>query len=81
MKVKALIEELKKHDLDKQVVVRGYEDGYNDILNIDEIIIFPNPGQKNWYCGEYEQPDDEKDIKISTPAIELYGENTKREDS
>ena len=46
MKVKALIEKLKKHDLDKQVVVRGYEDGYNDILNIDEINIFPKSGTK-----------------------------------
>ena len=55
MKVKALIEELKKHDPEKQVVVRGYEDGYNDILKIGEINIFPNSGQKNWYCGEYEQ--------------------------
>ena len=81
MKVKALIEELKKHDPDKQIVIRGYEDGYNDILKIYEINIFPNPGQKNWYCGEYEQAYEEKEIKISTPAIELYGDNTKREES
>ncbi len=80
MTVKELIEELKKRNPDKKVVIRGYEDGYNDILKINELNIVPNPRQKNWYCGEYEEAYEEKDMKTSAPAIELYGDNTKSEE-
>ncbi len=80
MKVQELIKELGKHDPDKKVVIRGYEGGYNDILKIDELNVFPSPEQKNWYCGEYEDAHKQEEIKISTPAIELYGDNTKSEE-
>ena len=64
MKVKALIEELKKHDPDKQVVIRGYEDGYNDILKIYEINIFPNPGQKNCIAASMNKQTKKKKSKF-----------------
>ena len=80
MTVNELIEELKKHSPDKKVVVRGYESGYNDVLKIVEMDVFPNPGQNEWYFGEYEYANKEEDKKLSTPAVELYGDNTKSED-
>ena len=80
MTVNELIEELKKHSPDKKVVVRGYESGYNDILKIVEMDVFPNPQQKERYYGEYENADYGKGKEVSTPAIELYGDNTKSED-
>ncbi len=80
MTVNELIEELKQHSPGKKVVVRGYEGGYNDILRIVEMDVFPNPEQRRGYYGEYEYADEEKDKEVSTPAIELYGVNTKSED-
>lgn len=80
MTVKELIQCLEKHDPDKQVVVRGYEDGYNGVRKVKEISIVPHPQQENWYVGEYDEADNEEDMKGAIFAIELWGENRKSED-
>ena len=35
-----------------KIVVRGYEDGYNDILKLNEVKIKPK-ADAQWYDGEY----------------------------
>ena len=35
-----------------KIVVRGYEDGYNDILRLNEVKIKPT-ADAQWYDGEY----------------------------
>lgn len=54
----------------KIVVARGYEDGYNDILQLKEVKIKPNPNAYTW-DGEYQDSNDTDAIT----AIYLYGEN------
>ncbi len=80
MTVKELIQILQKHDPDKKVVVRGYEGGYNEVSEIIEMSIFPHPGQRVNYYGEYEKIYHGDSSKNTTAAIELYGENSKSED-
>ncbi|WP_424947931.1 hypothetical protein [Candidatus Spongiihabitans sp.] len=79
MKVKELIKLLENHESDKQVVIRGYEDGYNDILKIRNLRIIPHRDQKESHNGEYDEAYKKEAIKVSTPAIELWGDNTKAE--
>ena len=51
MKIKELIEQLKKYDLEMLVVARGYESGWDDINIIkEEILIEEN---NSWYEGKY----------------------------
>lgn len=80
MKVKELIAALQKHDPERQVIIRGYEGGYNDVSKLLEIDIVPNP-DRAWYVGEYEKAEYVKESAVEpAPAIDLYGENTKSED-
>jgi hypothetical protein len=54
MNIKELIEKLKQFDPETLVVVNGYEEGQDDINNIEEITIALNPNkQSNWYEGKY----------------------------
>ena len=53
-----------------KVVVRGYEDGYNDILKLRSVKIKPNK-DPHWYSGEYEESNDADAIE----AVDLFGEN------
>ena len=79
MKVKDLITALQKHDSEKDVVVRGYEGGYNIVSQIIEFNIYPHPCQNEWHYGEYDEDYNNEHKEISTPAIELCGGNTKSE--
>lgn len=70
MTAQELINQLQILPPHTKIVVRGYEDGYNDILELKEVKIKLNPNAYNW-SGEYED-------SISTDAIvaiNLYGEN------
>ncbi len=75
MTAKELIIELQKLLPDTQVVIRGYEDGYNDILELKTVKIKQVP-DSNWYDGEYDATTDEDAID----AINLFGENTNAKD-
>jgi hypothetical protein len=74
MKVKELIEALEELPPEKKIVVRGYEDGYNDILELKPVKIKHN-AKAEWYYGEYATSDSQDAID----AIELYGKNTNEE--
>jgi hypothetical protein len=52
MTVLELIEELQKHSGDMRVVVRGYEDGVDDIKKIKAVKLKLG-NNKEWYYGEH----------------------------
>jgi hypothetical protein len=57
MNVEQLIEELKKHDPKKMVVVAGYEGGHNEIDMVSEIRLNLDVNTR-WYYGKHEQDQD-----------------------
>lgn len=54
MKVKELIDELKILPADAQVLVQGYEDGFDSIVAVKEITVAKKPDTAD-YNGEYEE--------------------------
>ena len=54
MKVKQLIAELKKYDPDTKVVIKGYENRYEDLTKITTILLRVNANNTKW---SYEQDD------------------------
>ncbi len=80
MIVKELIQLLQNHDPDKKVIVRGYEDGFNEVTEIIQMDIFPHPQQQASYNGEYEKIRSGDSPDAVTAAIELRGENRKSDD-
>ncbi len=65
-----LILKLKQLKPDTRIVIRGYEDGYNDILQLKQVKIKPKENA-DWYYGEYTDSTDADAID----AIDLFGEN------
>jgi hypothetical protein len=65
-----LIEHLMRVHPDTKIVVRGYEDGYNDIQRLRTIRVKYWPDAR-WYYGVYSESKDPDSIN----AIDLYGEN------
>jgi hypothetical protein len=60
MKVKELIELLKKENPEQKVVVNGYEGGYDELDSLQYVCISLNPDKlkepdKLWYYGDYEE--------------------------
>ncbi|MGN6195006.1 MAG: hypothetical protein ACTHOB_08705 [Ginsengibacter sp.] len=72
MNAKELILKLQQLDPSTKVVVRGYEDGYNDIESLKPVKIKINKNGQ-WYYGEYEDSNDADAID----AIDIFGENKK----
>ena len=70
-----LIERLKTLPADIKIVIRGYEDGYNDILNLKEVKI-KIKADSHWFDGEFEDSND----KDAHDAIDLNGENKNAKD-
>jgi len=75
MTAQELIEKLQTLPPNTKIVVRGYEDGFNDILQLKEVKIKLNPNAYTW-DGEYEDSTNADAIT----AIDLYGENQKPRD-
>lgn len=66
MKVKELIEKLKEHPADMDVLVSGYEGGYDDLDSLS-IIRYTRDTNDCSYCGDHDEvhdwDDDEKKEK------------------
>ena len=75
MTAQELIKHLQTLPPTTKIVVRGYEDGYNDILQLKEVKIKPKT-DANWYDGEYDNSTDTDAIT----AIDLYGKNQNPKD-
>ena len=53
MKVTKLIEKLMEFDGDLDVIIRGYEGGFEDVGYLDETEIYRSVNDA-WYCGPHE---------------------------
>jgi hypothetical protein len=71
-----LIQLLSQLAPDTKIIIRGYEDGYNDILELKARTIIPHHNQKDWYYGEYEDFRANNENLLKSNAIELWGKNT-----
>jgi hypothetical protein len=70
MTIKQLIEKLKQYPPDMRVIISGYEDGYNDISNIEEKEIAIDI-ISDWYNGQHVDSDDQYRLEeIENPIIE-----------
>jgi hypothetical protein len=72
MTAKELILKLQQLEPDTKIVVRGYEDGYNDIIKLKEVKI-KIAKYAAWYYGEYEDSNDPDAVE----AVDIFGENKK----
>ncbi len=54
MTIKELIETLSKFDPDTPVVIRGYEDGYNDVSIVRPKTMQLNVNEKHHYYGAHD---------------------------
>ena len=75
MTAQELIEKLQTLPPHTKIVVRGYEYGYNDILQLKEVKIKLNPNAYTW-DGEYEDSTNADAIT----AFDFYGENQNPKD-
>lgn len=75
MTASELIQHLKALPPDTKIVIRGYEDGYNDILMLKPVKIKPLENTP-WYSGEYEN----SNAPDAIDAVDLYGENKNPKD-
>ena len=75
MTAKELIGQLLLLPPDMKVVVRGYEEGYNDIMQLKEVKIKTDENAA-WYMGEYKDSEEEGAID----AIDLNGTNNNPKD-
>jgi len=75
MTAQELIQHLQLLPPNTKIVVRGYEDGYNDILQLKEVKI-KSKADAHLYDGEYEESNDVG----ATLAVDLYGENQNPKD-
>lgn len=69
MTAQELIQQLKTLTPETKIVVRGYEDGYNDIFKLRPVKIKSREAQE-WYYGRYEDTTKEDAVD----AIELFGD-------
>ncbi len=75
MTAKELIILLQELPPEIKVVIRGYEEGYNDIQQLKPLKLRKMIDAK-WYYGEYTKTD----TAYSIDAVDLYGENKKPEE-
>ncbi|PSB24026.1 hypothetical protein [Stenomitos frigidus] len=79
MNVRELIEALSQFDPETRVVVAGYEEGFNDITQVQAEQIRLN-AYRDWFYGSHAKADDER-VRQSLPdapevmAIALTGKN------
>ena len=51
MQIKELIKKLKTLNQNKRVIINGYEGGYSDITELEELKIALNVNKGEWYFG------------------------------
>lgn len=76
MTANQLIELLQKLPPDIDVVIRGYEEGYNPISELKHRSLIPHPNQDKDYNGEFIDLKSQEGLK-EFEAVELYGKNQK----
>ncbi len=76
MNVAEIIALLEKQPKDMRVIVRGYEDGYNDIAGIETVTIALDQFDKSYYGQHKKQSGTEPEGAQIEEALHLWGENT-----
>jgi len=71
MTVKELISELESLSPDLIVVVRGYENGFNDVVAVKSRKVL-DTAKAEWWDGRYQETDE---AAGSIKAVELFGDN------
>jgi hypothetical protein len=71
MKVSELIGKLKSCPQDARVVAPGYEDGFDDVLGVEDIFIKPDANPDHLFYGHHEhlqkeEPGAEKAVRLKT---------------
>ena len=74
MTASELIRKLNDLSPETKIIVRGYENGYNDIIILKNLTITVNKERK-WWDGEYIDSKEPSAIH----AVELFGENSNSE--
>ncbi len=75
MTASELIKHLQTLPPDTKIVIRGYEDGYNDILKLKPVKI-KTKADSYWFDGEFEDSTDADAVD----AVDLNGENKNPKD-
>jgi hypothetical protein len=70
MTIQELIDKLKTFPPETMVVVKGYEDGYNDISSFEKVALQLN-AHEEWYYGQHDITKDLNAVK----AVALLGVN------
>jgi hypothetical protein len=68
VRVKELIEKLQKYDPETMVVVNGYEGGYDEIEEVEEIKLQLNVNEA-WYYGKHESAIDNEEFDCKAILI------------
>ena len=72
MTVRELMESLKDYPGDMQIIVQGYEDGYETISDVLPRYIVKTEEDTPWYNGEYDDGDG------GIPALLIYSRRRNR---
>ena len=75
MKIKELIKKLSEFPLDIDVLVEGYEDGFDQIITVKSIRVKTHQGKNDWWNGEF----DHIDGKDGSPVVVILGNRNKPE--
>ena len=67
MKVVELIARLSQCDADIDVVVPGYEDGFNDVRRVSQFAVACNVGE-SWYNGDHMRVEDHTEYPDEYPG-------------
>ena len=75
MKIKELIKKLSEFPLDIDVLVEGYEDGFDQAITVKSIRVKQHQGKNDWWNGEF----DSIDGNGGSPVIVILGNRNKPE--
>lgn len=78
MKVKELVDALLKLPQDDLVVVRGYEDGYDDVMKVEKIHVALT-SEPEYYYGVYSMTSASDPNAISAVFIKQFDRQDKHE--
>jgi hypothetical protein len=71
MTTQELCDRLSQFPPDTPVVVRGYEGGFNDVLNVEAVEMQLNVNAEHWYYGAHSKPDILSEVIAGVPLTKV----------
>jgi hypothetical protein len=71
MTIQELCDRLSQFPPDTPVVVRGYEGGFNDVLNVEAVEMQLNVNAEHWYYGAHSKPDILSEVIADVPLTKV----------